>query len=387
MCWFLFLKAIAMNKVNGTNFLHRLTLAQKEVFPENTYFSVSAIIPSTRARPTLSTDHRSLVGSKSVPPQPKSGPAPPAPYKGKQGTKLPQQKSLQLEQTDGNLDDPPPIPPQRYVDMSSVAPRQKRRGATPESDAQKSRRRHSSIIGSSEYEKAMEKENEKINRVNVSGGMYAVVTKPTNSRPNTPTGLTSPPLPPLKGMADGKEVRRILPKTPSPSAQRRAYAQLEFHNGTERNFQSPNTTPAPAPVPAPAAGLPRDIRTKWDYSTVIFDSDKQREKEFEINGEVKRNKPLPPTPGSNRSSPDLITPQPAPRQRKPQSLTDLRNGGQLGSAYDNVDFSPTTSAQSGGGKREPPRLPPKQESLESYSKPILPPKQESLESPAKPRPR
>lgn len=363
-------QAIAMNRVNGTNFLHRLTLAQKEVFPENTVFSISAVNPNISARSTSPNSHQPLVGSKSNPVnkslQSKSGPPPPAPYKGKLGSQLPHQKSAPLEAPDGNLDDPPPIPPQRYVDTSSVVPRPKPRGLMPESNGIKSRRRHSSITGSSEYEKAMEKEKEKIDRVNVSGAMYALVSKSAkNSQSSSPTQATSPPLLPLKG----KEVRRILPKTPSPYAERKGYAQLEFQNGTS-NFHSPS----PTPTSVPDSDLPRDIRTRWDYSTVVFDSDTQKEKELENGEGIRKNKPLPPPPpGSKSTSDSLIAPQPAPRQKKPHSLTDVRNANnQLGSAYDNVDFSPTT-AQSGAGRREPPRLPPKQDSIES-NKPSSRPK-------------
>lgn len=359
-------QAIAMNRVKGTNFLHRLTLAQKEVFPENTVFSISAINPSVSARSTSPNSHQPLVGSKSTPlSKPKSSPLLPAPYKGKNGSQLPHQKSALLEEPDGNLNGPPPIPPQRYVDTSSVVPRSKPRGLMPESDGIKSRRRHSSITGSSEYEKAMEKEQEKIDRVNVAGAVYSMVTKPAkNGRSSTPTQLSSPPLPPIKG----KEVRRVLPTPPSPYAERKGYAQLQFQNGTS-NMQSQNSTPVPEP------DLPRDLRTRWDYSTVVFDSDTQKERELENGEGIKKNKPLPPPPGSNKSTSDsILAPQPAPRQKKPQSLTDVRNANnQHGSAYDNVDFSPTT-AQSGAGKREPPRLPPKQDSLESHShnKPLRP---------------
>ena len=363
-----------MNQVNGTNFLHRLSLAQKHVFPES-IFSINAIAPCVVATPfSPSGGHQPVVGSKSVPltkvdKNLKPGPLPPTPYnQSKSGAPLSPQASLPLSrEPDGNFNDPPPLPPQRYVDMAHVVSRQNpRRGADLKEKELKARRRHSSITGSSEYEREREREMDKFEHVNVGEVMYTVVAKTNKgSLPDMPDRAVSPSLSPVKERSPlGKEERRILPRTPSPSTQTRGYAQLEFQNGTS-NMHTPVPTPVSNPLPT---------RTRWNYTTVVFEKDAQKEKEFEMVDENKKHKPLPPLPGMRSSTSDsnIIAPQPVPRQRKPQSLTDMKevNG------REHVDFSSPTSvlSQNGGNgvRRELPRLPPKDDTVSSptqYNKP------------------
>ena len=370
---FLLSQAIAMNKVSGINFLHRLTQAQKQVFPENSAFGTNAVTISRLSAPTSPNHHPSLVPSKSVPlaKLSKPPPQPPSPYdKKKSGAKLQCQSSFPESGVhDANFEDPPPVPQQRYIDVSSVVPLRQKMGGPATSNALevKVKRRHSSITYSSEFEREQEREREKLDHVTVGGAMYAVVTKPNKgSKPNTPDRVASPLIPPAKGVPPGREVRRIRPKTPSPSAQRRGYIQLEFQNGNS-NLQAQNSIPSAA-----NRNIPPDIRTKWDYTTVVFDKNAQKEKEFENDGTTtKKNKPLPPPPGSGNSTSDsnIVTPQPAPRQRKPQSLTDIKQPAERGMNYVDVDFSPSSSTPTQNGKRELPKLPPK-------DPPELPPKED-----------
>ena len=319
-----------MNSGSGTNFLHRLTLAQKEVFPKNTAFSVSAVAPCSIATPTSPASHSSLAPVQSVPLE-KTAPRPPSPYnKSKSGSELLKAISdLASRGPEESSDEPlPPVPQQRYMDVPSVIRRQKppRGPATRDALEEKAKRRHSSITYSSEYEKEQERERE---REQVSA-MYAVVMKPKkNSQPNSPDRPISPPALPAKSLPE-REVRRICPKTPSALAERRGYIQLEFQNGTS-NLHKQNSTPTPA-----TRSLPPAIRTKWDYSTVVFDKEaaKAREKEFEENGgeeTTKKNKPLPPPPGSKNTVSDsiLVTAQPIPRPRNfhlSQTPTARREG-------------------------------------------------------------
>ena len=357
-----------MNRVSGTNFLHRLSLAQKQLFPE-TVFCISAITPSAVATPSAN-GHRSTVGSKSIlldkqVQNLKSVPPVPTPYKSKSGSQLPYQSTFPPPTSggpDGNLDNTPPVPPQRNIDTGSAVPRPKPQGVPPDNldiKEQKVRRRHSSIIGSLEYEREMEREMEKMN----VDAEYATVNKPKKrSQPNTPDAVVSPSVPPV---LPEKGVRRIRPKTPPPSAQKRGYVQLQFQNGTS-NLQSPNSAPTPT-----ESGLPKDIRTKWGYSTVVFGKDAQKEKELEVAAGTKRNKPLPLPPPVDKSTSDLNigAPQPVPRQKKPQSLTDVRTtNGQSGLEYTDVDFSAPNTVPTqnvAGGRRELPKLPSKENSIDS----------------------
>ena len=367
-----------MNKVSGTNFLHKLSLAQKQVFPENTMFSVSAITPSVMPAPSAKM-HRQLAGSKSVPVDnadeqrlnSKSPPPPvPAPYQKKSDSQLPHQKSFPTStqrEPDSNLDDPPPVPPQRYLGNPSVIPRPKSRGATAsdlEVQDSKARRRHSSIIGQSEWDREIEKEREKVSHVDVGDVTYAVISKEKSrkrSLPDSPNRVASPPVPLAKDVLAGKQVRRIQPKTPSPTDQRKGYVQLEFQNGMSK-LKSANSTPAPEPQQ-----LPRDVRTKWGYSTVVFDKDAQKEKEFEFAETTKKNKPLPPPPGRKTTSDSsILAPQPVPRNKKPESLTDLNKGSDpRGLEYAAIDFTSAANTPPQNGVRKPPSLPLKEDSVES----------------------
>ena len=395
-----------MNKVSGTNFLHRLTLAQKQVFPGNTVFSISAVSPSGRITPPPKS-HQSLPPSqsvpltKNVPPQPTTQST-----KNKLVSELQHQSSFPTSRgnQDEIFDDPPPVP-QQILDAPPVVPRQKPRGAEAvDISERKARRRHSSINYSVEFEKEQEKEREKLDHVTVGGAMYAVVSKPVkkNGRHNAP-----------ERTASEKEVRRILPKTPSPSSQRRGYIQLEFQNGTS-NIRSQQTPSVPAP-------MKRGITpTKFNYSKVVFDKETQKRKESEFENDdnnstaKKKNKPLPPPPPgtsskvkTSSSDSNMLAPQPVPR-KKPQSLTDLRqqqqqqqtNGQQKGLEYAAIGFSPPSSTTENGtaaipsgatnGRKAPPKLPPKQDSIDIPSgrangrkePPKLPPKQDSIDTPS-----
>ena len=351
-----------MSKVSGTNFLHRLSLAQKQVFPENSVFSISAVTTSKLTAPTSLTSHRPLSPSRSVPVS-KPHPQPPSPYgKHKTGANQSTGPVHRKPSNDEIFDDAPPVP-QKYSDAIAVVTREKPQGpASLAMQEMKARRRHSSINYSSEFEKEQEKEREKLEHVNVGGAMYAVVRKPStkSSAPNLPAD----------GAAE-KEVRRIRPKTPSPSAQRRGYVQLEFQNGLS-SLSSQNQ------VPVPKRGIVPDSRTKWNYSTVVFDTQGQKEKESEFendSGTKKRGKPLPPTPAgfkSSMSDPNILTPLPAHRHKKPQSLGGITepNGRQRKELeYAAIEFSPVQNGSAGKGRRELPKLPPKQASLESPSQP------------------
>jgi hypothetical protein len=257
-----------------------------------------------------------------------------------------------------NLDDPPPVP-QRKFDAGLVVPRGKPRGSAGVTPAEKARRRHSSITYSSEFEKEQEREREKFEHVTVGGAMYAVVSKPNSKKgaPNLPE----------RGASE-KKVQRIRPKTPSPPSQRRGYIQLEFQNGVS-NLRSQK------PPPLPKKAVFPESRTKWDYSTVVFDTDGGKEKEREFENDAsgdKRKKPLPPPPppGSKSSSvsdSSIVAPPPIPRQqKKQQSLGDIiqPNGQQSRQNHTNGELSVPAPSQNGGGKvrRELPKLPPKQES-------------------------
>ena len=361
-----------MNKVSGTNFLHQLTLAQKQVFPENSSFSISAVTTSRIPSPSSQPSHPPLSPSKSVPlAKSQLPPQLPSPYgKNKIKGELRHQSSEGVAAPIGrNLDDPPPVPQQNFKAVSVVM-REKPRDSAPSSlnIAVKSRRRHSSINYSEEFEREQEREREKLEHVTVGGAMYAVVSKPNKGKPRLPE----------RGDSE-KEIRRIQPKTPSPSAQRRGYIQLEFQNGTSNLCTAQGGS---NPTPLPRRGIPPDSRTKWSYSTVVFEAEgrKEKEREFENDGAtVKKNKPLPPPPRSKISVSDsnLAAPQPVPRQKKPNSLVDVKKQtsqprGEL--EYAALEFThthgPMKQNGSAGGaarRRELPKLPPKQESLQSPS--------------------
>ena len=383
-----------MNRVTGSNFLHKLTQAQKQVFPENSTFSISAVAHMKSATPTSIGFHPPLSPSKSAPIA-KVSPQPPLPYGQHKGVaQLKHQASVPGERrtpNDDEIDGPPPIPPQKF-NTGSGLPQQKvshssqqnfgpaapgvvvrqnpRDPSSLAAKETKARRRHSSINYSSEFEKEQERERDKLEHFNVGGAMYAVVKKP--SSPNGPPEL------PEKGAA--REIRRIRPKTPSPSSQRRGYVQLQFQNGT------PSLNPAPLPK---REMLPPPARTKWSYSTVVFEAQpKQREDLDNDLSPDKKNKPLPPTPGSFKSSmsdSNILALQPMAR-KKPQSLADLEkptSHPRRGLDYADIDFSPQTPTQNGnllgGGKprKEKPKLPPKEDDT-ALGKPRLPPKQDSI---------
>ena len=354
-----------MNKVSGTSFLHQLTLAQKQVFSENSAFAISAVTPSKLTTPPSPNSHAPLSPSKSAPltksPFP---PQPPSPYGKNKVAKEFQHQSSKGEPPNESFDDPPPVPRQNF-EAVAVVMREKPRplGITDV----KARRRHSSINYSSEFEKEQEREREKLEHVNVGGDMYAVVSKPASKKPALPERGNSQ-----------KEIRRILPKTPSPSAQRKGYIELEFQNGMSNLKSAQN----PLPVPR-RGGIPPDSRTKFNYTKVVFETEgrKEKEREFENDGETaKKNKPLPPTPlpHSSASDSNILVPQPAPRHKKPKSLVDVQKSNSKSLDYTALDFSPTQQPASVNGgaagiaskaKRVPPKLPPKQPSLESPVQP------------------
>ena len=397
--------------MNGSNFLHKLTLAQKHVFPENTTFAISAVTHTKLTTPPSFGLHPPLSPSRSVP----IAQQPPLPYsKHKIVAEMRHQSSLTTETGTPNGDDtdgPPPIPQQRF-DAASVTENPpkipQRKSSTgssvvvvrermivrekPKDSASlgireaKSRRRHSSINYSSEFEREQEKERERLEHINVGGAMYAVVNK-QNSKNGAPE---------LPEKEPARAIRRIRPKTPSPSAERRGYIQLQFQNG--------GSMLSPAPAVPKRDVLPPDSRTKWSYSTVVFESElgqKEKEKEFENDfGANKKNKPLPPTPASFKSStsdPNILAPQPAPRgpKKTPHSLVDItqpndQRGGRFN--YRTIDFLAQSPVQNGNvvgtgkAKKEKPRLPPKEDSPKlppKDEKPRLPPKEDSPKLPPK----
>lgn len=379
-----------MNKVTGTNFLHKLTQAQRQVFPENTTFGISVVMPiKTAPSPTAPEPHRSLSPSHSVP-LAKSPPPPPLPTPyGKTkaaGNNLVYQSSVPAgavttpkDEKSKTNDPPPPIPYRKNSDIIPIViKRVKPEGAAGPStfagmDA-KARRRHSSITYSAEFEKEQQKEREKMEHVTVGGALYAVVKKPSNNNNKT----NFPPL----SEKDSPSSSRQRPRTPSPSAARKGYVQLEFQNGMsdfkmKQQQQQQHQIPLlsqPGGIPLPAA------RTKWDYSTVIFDpqsSQKEKEKEFENEtGANKRNKPLPPPPPSpafktSLSDSNILQPYPVPRRRPPQSLNSVNsqsNGSrQAGSDLLQSPVGPslTQNGSAGRSKREVPQLPPKEKSIDT----------------------
>jgi hypothetical protein len=384
-----------MNRVSGSNFLYKLTQAQKQIFPENATFAISAVTHTKSTKPPGFGYHPPLSPSKSVP-------QPPMPYnKHKAMAGMHHQSSIpdKLTPYGDDTDGPPPIPLQNFDTAAAARENQlniaQRKSSTgsgvvvrekPRDSASrgireaKSRRRHSSINQSSEFEKEQEKERERLEHINVGGAMYAVVKK-QSSTTNGPPELPE------------KEIRRIRPKTPSPSSQRRGYVQLQFQNGTS------SLTPISPPK---REIIPPDSRTKWSYSTVVFEAQRgQKEKEFESDfGAKKKNKPLPPTPSSFKSSmsdSNILAPQPAPRSQKKLQPLDVAKPNDQQRSYAAIDFSAQSPVQNGGNvpgagraKKEKPKLPPKDDSpklppkVDNMDKPKLPPKEDSTEKPKLP---
>ncbi|CAI8052370.1 Differentially expressed in FDCP 6 homolog [Geodia barretti] len=164
--------AVTMNRVSGSNFLYKLTQAQKQIFPENATFAISAVTHTKSTKPPGFGYHPPLSPSKSVP-------QPPMPYnKHKAMAGMHHQSSIpdKLTPYGDDTDGPPPIPLQNFDTAAAARENQlniaQRKSSTgsgvvvrekPRDSASrgireaKSRRRHSSINQSSEFEKEQEK--------------------------------------------------------------------------------------------------------------------------------------------------------------------------------------------------------------------------------------
>ena len=397
-----------MHKVDGRNFLDRLRLAHEKEWTTSPGFTQSERkhVPRQTSSPEMAdipekgitvSAHRKLVQTKSVPfdPSPRRPlpSLPPNVFRNTDKTSLP------------TFDNPPPpIPPQRFRpvdDMSAVHMRSKR----PQG-GRESLRRHSSVEGSSvegfrvedlhfqqrlNFKKASVPDHV-MNLISESGRQPPKGQRsPPNghrspqgqSSPNghrlplgqrspnghrspqgqmspngrgsplgqvgarSPLGQKSPILPPkqisLDTALDTKQ-KNQKPSNGSPKPRRRGeYIQIQFAQ------ESPAVPEADASPP-----LPRDPKTKFPYSTVVFEKEPEKDREKVQNVKIldperdvekaqnlKRKKPppqIPPKYDSSESSKKGMKkfvsdshmtefPRNLPPS-KPNSLPDLINEGE-----------------------------------------------------------
>ena len=255
-----------------------------------------------------------------------------------------------------SLNDPPPIPPQRFRpsdDTSAQLLRQRR----PQNDrARLQIRRHSSVDGMPDYEiQHVQQGSRDYAVVNLKAKKNSVPDRGTNPavseaasqrspvRPRSPDdrgspigqrspvgrnspisllspvgrnspigqrsptgqrspkGQRSPILPPKqKSLDTGLDQQKIERADGSPKPHRRGgeYIQLQFQ-------KEPKEKPSPdlqlgRAANAPTA-LPRDVKTKFAYSTIVFE--KEPEKDLERAQDLKKKKAPPPLPPKYDSEP------------------------------------------------------------------------------------
>ena len=298
-----------MHTVHGRNFLDRLRLAQEKqrtISPELTQ-SERRHVPRQASSPeridqpekgiTVSA-HRQLAHTKSVP-------IDPAPRR--QLPALPPNAHRNIHNKETSDGPPPPIPPQRFRpvdDMSAVHMRQKK---TPQG-GRESLRRHSSVEGFTVEDLHMQ-QGQRLKKASVPDHAMNLILQrdgrwspqdqrsPNGQRllqghrspqgqmsPNgrgsplgqrSPVGAKSPILPPKQVSLDTALDTNQKSQKPngSPKPRRRGeYIQIQFAQ----------ESPA-APETDTSAPFPRDAKTKFPYSTIVF------EKEPEKNGEKGQN--------------------------------------------------------------------------------------------------
>ena len=389
-------QAIRMHTVHGRNFLDRLRLAQEKqrtISPELTQ-SERRHVPRQASSPdridlpekgiTVSA-HRQLAHTKSVPIDPSPR---------RQLPSLPPNAHRIIDNKETYDSPPPPIPPQRFRpvdDMSAVHMRPKR----PQG-GRESLRRHSSVEGFTVEDLHMQ-QGQRFKKGSVPDhAMNLILRKdgqwsPKDQRspnghrlpqdhrspqgqksPNgrgsplgqrspvgarSPIGKKSPILPPKQISLDTALDTNQKSQNPngSPKPRRRGdYIQIQFAQESPAAPETDTSTP-----------LPRDAKTKFPYSTVVFQKEPEKngekgqnlkimepERDVEKAQNLKKKKPppsLPPKYDSSESSKkgmkkfvsdSHMTSESSMGMppSKPNSLPDLINEG----GYEVLGFSSTS---------------------------------------------
>ena len=252
---------------------------------------------------------------------------------------------------DDSLNDPPPLPPKKFSDDSSlnlqgVVPRKPRKHHEKGDKRIPLRRRHSSILQHSDLKKA----DFEVEHVTVGGQNYAVVKKKasvpgppskpiTDESPSEQQAALETPEQKVKGPANSS--------SPRPPRQAPGYVQLHFQSDRTKAQVIDDDTP-----------LPKDVRTKFGYSTIVFDDEPQ--KDVALARELKKNKPVPAPPPKYDKAP--------PKPGAPTSETSPRKQNGLGERtldYADITFgNPDLQKPDSGVLHKSPRLRRKQNSAD-----------------------
>ena len=343
-----------MSKItSASNFLHKLTSAQKEVF-KNSKFSISTVVPCVvitpleegRAENSRLPKLKNLTGSQSLEAanqvqnnhrqKVKSPPEPPPPYRStNSGSNISMVHQESLSQ--GSYDEV-------ACDNQQPVMQKRRRGSNRSGNE---RRRHSSILQHSEWEKERKREGGRstIEHVTVADTSYALVSKDKKKTSVPERGERAPP----------------------PAKSKLGYVQLHFHTDPVAQGSSSHQTPT-----SNESRIPKDIRTKWDYSTIIFDKNAEKEKELFESGKINKRLPPPPPEENNGLGNQQSQPQPLPRRKKPDSLPEAPSQRRPVDIDAYGFTSPTRSLpviQNGMRKKISPPLPPKEDEFMSAPTP------------------